>query len=400
MQIFKESRFLKGTFLRRPNRFLVECDTGSTVVRAHLPNPGRLRELLLPGSTLFLQRHGRDSKRRTGYTAVAVEREGEPVLLHTSVTNDAAHYLLGKGLVPGLEGYRVARREVTVGRSRFDFLLRRNESELLLEVKSCTLFGKRIAMFPDAVTERGRRHVLELASLAEEGRNAGVLFLVHWRRAEFFLPEYHTDPLFAEALKEVRERVMLKAIAVSWRKDLTLSRRVREASIPWEVLEREGKDSGAYLVVLRLPRKRRIRVGSLGQLLFPRGFYIYVGSAERGLERRVERHRRLRKKMHWHIDWLRNEAEFHGAFPVRTADRLECEMARVLKRISDREVPGFGSSDCACRSHLFAMESDPLSSPAFIGFLQYMRIDRLTEGPCAPLFRSEDGGKGRGKVVF
>ena len=119
MQIFKDSRFRKGTFLRRPNRFLVECDTGDRVVRAHLPNPGRLRELLLPGSTLFLQRHGRESGRRTGYTAVAVEREGEPVLLHTSVTNDAAHFLLGKGLVPGLEGYRVARREVTVGRSRF-----------------------------------------------------------------------------------------------------------------------------------------------------------------------------------------------------------------------------------------------------------------------------------------
>jgi len=394
MQVFKESRFQQAKFLRRPNRFIVECDTGGDVVRAHLPNPGRLRELLLPGSTVFLQRHRRDTGRKTGYTAVAVEREGEPVLLHTSATNDAAHRLLENGLVPGLEEYRVARREVTVGRSRFDFLLEGRGEELLLEVKSCTLFGKRIAMFPDAVTARGRRHVLELASLADAGRKTGVLFIVHWPRAEFFLPEYHTDPLFAQAIGEVRDRVMVKAVAVSWNRDLTLSRRVREAVIPWEVLEREGKDGGAYLIVLRLPRKRRIRVGRLGEILFPKGFYIYVGSALRGLERRVERHRRLRKKMHWHIDWLRSEAEFHGAFPVRTADRLECELAQAMKKISEWDVPGFGSSDCGCPTHLFAMESDPLSSPAFIGLLQYQRIDRLTEGDCAAFFEKEGGGKG------
>jgi len=296
--------------------------------------------------------------------------------------------------VPGLEEYRVARREVTVGRSRFDFLLERGGEELLLEVKSCTLFGKRIAMFPDAVTARGRRHVLELASLADAGRKTGVLFIVHWPRAEFFLPEYHTDPLFAQAIGEVRDRVMVKAVAVSWNRDLTLSRRVREAVIPWEVLEREGKDGGAYLIVLRLPRKRRIRVGRLGEILFPKGFYIYVGSALRGLERRVERHRRLRKKMHWHIDWLRSEAEFHGAFPVRTADRLECELAQAMKKISEWDVPGFGSSDCGCPTHLFAMESDPLSSPAFIGLLQYQRIDRLTEGDCAAFFEKDGDGRG------
>jgi DNA-binding sugar fermentation-stimulating protein len=70
-----------------------------------------------------------------------------------------------------------------VGHSRFDFLLERNGRPFYLEVKSCTLVGRSIAMFPDAVTARGRRHLEELADMGRRGTPCGVLFLIHWPRA-------------------------------------------------------------------------------------------------------------------------------------------------------------------------------------------------------------------------
>jgi sugar fermentation stimulation protein A len=132
-------------------------------------------------------------------------------------------------------------------------------------------------------------------------------------------------------------------------------------------------------MLLRRRRGKRIAVGRLGRIYFPRGFYIYVGSALRDLTRRVERHRRTGKAPHWHIDYLRNEAEWHGVFPVRTADDLECRIAAALRKITERSIPFFGSSDCACPSHLFAMDEDPLEDPEFVRLLLHFRMDRLLE---------------------
>jgi len=369
----------RASFLRRPNRFVVECSVGGRTVRAYLPNPGRLLELLFSGTLLYLVENRSSAARKTNYTVVAVEREGRPVLLHTHLTNRVARELIETGRVPGLKGYRVVRPEVPVGRSRFDFLLAKGEREYLLEVKSCTLFGERIAMFPDAVTERGRRHLEELARLAGEGRPGGVLFVVHSPEMEYFLPEYHTDPDFAETLCRVRKEIDVMALGVAWRKDLTLGKRVRPLSIPWEVAESEGRDRGSYLIVLRLKKERKIEVGKLGQVRFPEGFYLYVGSAMQNLAARIERHRRRRKNFHWHIDYLRDRAEFVAALPVRASVSLECGVAEAVRSLSDWEIPRFGASDCRCKSHLFGMAGNPLHDPAFMKVLLYFRIDRLDE---------------------
>ena len=151
------------------------------------------------------------------YTCVAVEREGHPVMVHTLRTNDLAQVLLEKNLVPGLEGARIVKREARHSRSRFDFLLDRRGQEIFLEVKSCTLFGKRIAMFPDAVTARGKRHLEELAKLPDEGKQGAVLFLVGWPPAEYFLPDYHTDLDFSRAFWEARGRVEIYPVAVGFK---------------------------------------------------------------------------------------------------------------------------------------------------------------------------------------
>ncbi len=312
---------------------------------------------------------------------VGVERNGQLIMLHTHLTNSVAHYLLTHRMVPGLEGATVSASEVKVGRNRFDFLLEQGKKRILLEVKSCTLFGRHVAMFPDAVTERGARHLRELAARAGGDTHGAVLFVVHWPHAHTFMPDYHTDLRFAETLLAVRHQIRIIALSVRWGPDLNLVGEPKLLNIPWDYIERESKDRGSYLLVLFLKRNRRVSVGKLGELLFPRGFYVYVGSAMGGLKRRIERHRRLRKHLYWHIDALRAAAEFRYALPVRSSVRLECDIARAMKSLGDWRIPGFGSTDCICGTHLFGFASDPVDHPDFHGLLQYFRMDRYGRPP-------------------
>ena len=367
---------IKGVFVRRPNRFIVECAVKSLIVRAYLPNPGRLWELFFPGSVLYLVRHDASYEGSTDCIVVGVERDGMLIMLHTHVNNLVARQLIEGGNIPGLENAQVVKPEITIGHSRFDFLLQQNGKEVVVEVKSCTLVGSRIAMFPDAVTARGTKHLVELSGLAAQGKKAAVVFLVHWPRAEFFMPEHHTDLEFSRTLLAVKDRVLVKAVSVEWTSALTLGR-TRDLIIPWQVVEQEAQDSGSYIIILYLPRDRKLYIGGLGKVEFRKGYYLYVGSAKIGLSKRIERHRRLVKKLHWHIDYLRAATEFHAALPVRASDDLECQIATALGDIAEWNVPGFGSSDCSCESHLFRMSEDPVHSRPFIEVLQYFRIDRL-----------------------
>lgn len=369
---------IKASFIRRPNRFTAECDIGGRRRRAYLPNPGRLRELLLPGAELLLTTNPVSAGRSTHYTVAAVRKEGIPVMLHTHHSNTVAGWLIETGKIPGLEGYRILRREVVVGRSRFDFLLERDRKEFLLEVKSCTLFGNDIAMFPDAVTLRGRRHLLELSELSDKGRRGGVIFLVHWPLARYFMPDYHTDLEFAKTLAEVRRKIFVKAVGLQWDECLTPSDDVKELVIPWSLIEEEVDDRGNYILILRLERSMRFAAGGLEKRAYPRGYYIYVGSAMRNLAQRMERHRHRRKRVYWHIDYLRDRAVFIEALPVRSSRQLECAVAGALRDVSDWTVPGFGSTDCSCEAHLFGMRENPLSTASFLKVLQHYRIDRLS----------------------
>lgn len=367
----------RAVFLCRPNRFVAECLLAGQPVRAHLPNPGRMKELLFPGVTLLLAA-GAGAERSTAYTAVAVERDGQPVVLDTLAANRVARHLLAARAIPGWERWQVAAAEVACGAHRFDFLLTDGSGgEMLLEVKSCTLFGREGAMFPDAVTARGCGHVRQLAQLAAAGRRCGVLFVVHAPQARWFLPEYHTDPAFAAALAAARSQVELRAMAVSWDGQLRLGA-ARQLPIPWEVYEAEGADGGVYLAFLELEAPCRLAIGALGERDFAAGHYVYVGAAARGLTARLARHGRLRKRLHWHIDYLRQGARWHGSLPVRSREKLECALAAAVRRLAQGEVAGFGASDCGCPSHLFYFTGEPQGQPAFQELLQWFRLDRLS----------------------
>jgi len=193
------------------------------------------------------------------------------------------------------------------------------------------------------------------------------------------MPEHHTDLAFCRTLVDVRDRVQVKAMAVTWEQDLTLKDGARELAIPWDLVERESHDRGSYLVVLRLPRDRHIVAGSMGDLKFRKGYYLYVGSAMKGLGQRLARHRRLTKKKHWHIDYLRQHTEFISGIPIRATVDRECELASSLSKIADRRVPGFGSSDCSCPTHLLFFDDDPFRSRAFSDLLLYFRMGKLEE---------------------
>jgi sugar fermentation stimulation protein A len=375
MQFFGPTE--KAFFLNRPNRFLIRCRKENRAVMAFLPNPGRLQELLFPGTVVYLVRDPGSANRKYPYTVVAVQREGIPIMLHTHRTNAVAHYMIDKGWIPGLEKARVIRREITLGHSRFDFLIDLAGQQMVLEVKSCTLVGRHTAMFPDAVTARGSRHLRELAELSAKGRKTAVLFLTHWPKVKNFKPDYHTDLTFARTMLACRDQVLFLPVSIQWQEDLSLGKKIERLTIPWESIEREAEDRGNYLLVLKLNRSRKITIGKLGDFSLQPGYYVYVGSAMGNLSARMERHRRLRKRHHWHIDYLRAEAEFQAVLAIRSSISLECQIAEKMKGLCDWFQPGFGSSDCSCPSHLFGLKSDPFHSRNFMGLLQYFRMDRM-----------------------
>ena len=115
---------------------------------------------------------------------------------------------------------------------------------------------------------------------------------------------------------------------------------------------------GIYQLQIRLRRPKMVRVGALGRVRFPAGWYVYTGSARSGLEQRISRHLRKRKRKHWHIDCLLAVADGVEAFVLPGSEQSECELHRSLWG-GTVPVPGFGSSDCGCRSHLVYFKHRP-----------------------------------------
>jgi Uri superfamily endonuclease len=136
-------------------------------------------------------------------------------------------------------------------------------------------------------------------------------------------------------------------------------------------------DSGLYQLIIALPKEYTIKVGHLGCFSFPAGCYVYTGSAQRGLNSRIARHLRKRKRMHWHIDYLLKFGRIIAVNRYKNGSLLECELNRRVEDMHSSKIvaQGFGSSDCKCLSHLVYFER----SPKFLKSVSSPELERMSK---------------------
>lgn len=211
----KYTEIKKGSFLSRPNRFIAKVLIDGNEETVHVKNTGRCKELLTPGATVYL--YVSDNKnRKTKYDLIAVEkiREGTvPLLVNmdSQVPNTVAHEWLR---ICGLFSENaVIRREVTYGKSRFDFYIEDGGRRAFLEVKGVTLENDGVASFPDAPTERGVKHINELISALGDGYEGYVLFVIQMKEVSLFKPNDTTHKAFGDALRNA-QKAGVKILAV------------------------------------------------------------------------------------------------------------------------------------------------------------------------------------------
>ena len=190
-----------GRFLRRLNRFAVEVEFDDGPVVAHLPNSGRMNELLVAGHTVVLaERHG--LARKTAFDMQLVQYDGRWVSVDSRIPNTLAAEAIRQRAIPAWAQYREVWREVTWGDSRFDLELREGQRCCLVETKSVNLVENGHALFPDAPTMRGVRHLRTLIEAVRAGLEAGVLFIIQREDARVLSPFDAADPDFGRALRD------------------------------------------------------------------------------------------------------------------------------------------------------------------------------------------------------
>jgi sugar fermentation stimulation protein A len=203
--------------VRRYQRFFADVETAAGVVTAHCPNPGSMLGLATTSARVRCSTSA-DPRRRLAHTLELVAVGRAWVGVHTGRTNALARAALEAGLVPELRGYRALRAEVALEPgTRLDFALSEHaggEPDAFVEVKSVTLSRARgVAEFPDAKTERGRKHAESLARLAKRGARAVLLFVVQRGDCEVVTPADDIDPAYGRALRDAAAQgVLVRAL--------------------------------------------------------------------------------------------------------------------------------------------------------------------------------------------
>ncbi|EEG77830.1 sugar fermentation stimulation protein [Dethiobacter alkaliphilus AHT 1] len=190
-----------GVFVRRLNRFVAEVEYGGQLWQAHIATSGRLGELLVPGAEVLLEKSAKKN-RRTAYSLRVVRYQGVWVSIDAQIPNRLVAKGLQEGLLPPFAECEFIRSEPAYAGGRFDFLLSDAGQATYVEVKSVTLVEEKVGLFPDAPTERGRRHLQHLGELAKGGCRCAVIFVIQRDDAEAFTPNERTDPAFAGELRQ------------------------------------------------------------------------------------------------------------------------------------------------------------------------------------------------------
>ena len=202
--IFKKETAI-GEFIERPNRFVAYIKLNNEIIKAHVPNTGRLKEILIPGVKCLIRLEN-NPERQTQFSLIGAWKGDLLINFDSQIPNPVVEEALLNGNVRELDEYDVIEREKTYGASRFDFRLKKEGlPDYYLEVKGVTLENSGIMSFPDAKTERGSKHLRELAEAKKRGFGAGVLFLIQVDKANYFTPNTAIDPYFSESLKYAKD---------------------------------------------------------------------------------------------------------------------------------------------------------------------------------------------------
>ena len=202
----KYENVVRGNFIKRPNRFIAEVVIDGKTEKAHVKNTGRLKELLYEGAEVYLEDHaGHMGSRKMRYSLIGVRKGCYDVNIDSQAPNRVVKEALTDGTIklPGMAQMSVVKAEHKFGDSRLDFYVEDSDGRKgLIEVKGVTLEVDGAARFPDAPTERGIKHINELAGAIEEGYKVYVIFVIQIKGVDRFEPNDMTHRAFGDALRE------------------------------------------------------------------------------------------------------------------------------------------------------------------------------------------------------
>ncbi|MCK5812357.1 MAG: DNA/RNA nuclease SfsA [Clostridiales bacterium] len=195
---------VNGTFLSRPNRFIAKVLINNEEELAHVKNTGRCKELLIPGCKLTLQQNN-NSTRKTQYSVITVKKNNQLFNIDSQVPNQVVAEALKDNKIFLKKNITFLKRENTFLNSRFDIYFETSKEKAYMEIKGVTLEKKGIALFPDAPTKRGVKHVYEMIKAVKQGYSGYLFFLLQMTNCKYFTTNKQTDPEFAKALLLAKE---------------------------------------------------------------------------------------------------------------------------------------------------------------------------------------------------
>ena len=193
-------KVIEAIFLKRPNRFIAQVLIDGKEEIVHVKNTGRCKELLLPGARVILEDCSHNPNRKTKYSLIAVWKGNMLVNMDSQVPNAVIFDALKTNKIPEFQKLEFIKREVTFGDSRFDIYFESPMEKGFIEIKGVTLEDNGIAMFPDAPTTRGTKHVLEMIEAVREGYRGGILFLIQMKGPKLFRLNWQMDKEFSKAV--------------------------------------------------------------------------------------------------------------------------------------------------------------------------------------------------------
>ena len=201
----KYGKVIEAIFLKRPNRFIAHVLIHGEEEIVHVRNTGRCKELLIPGAKVVLEDCSHNLNRKTKYSLIAVWKDEMLVNMDSQIPNAAVFNAINENRILGLQNLSHLKREVTFGNSRFDIYFESNKDKGFVEIKGVTLEQDSIAMFPDAPTDRGAKHVLEMIEAVKQGYRGIIFFLLQMKGPKSFMPNYNMDKVFSNTLKLASE---------------------------------------------------------------------------------------------------------------------------------------------------------------------------------------------------